>query len=331
MLNESRAEMPQINDNLATPDQPSYRMMKKSDYATGTVGFTAFPAGLEGRERTLDISLPVTDLTFLVIRPRLKSVNHYFTEDEAQYLSKLEIKTLNDLLTSPAQKLKTKYNEQRAARIVETARFLFDNLTAGPEALLIADVFDQSPEIIPKEFDGERRKIVTGLIDQISADSGVMKKIILLRYGFGTGKCYTLGEIGAQPDINLTRERVRQKEAKILRRLRHPIRSRQLSQFLRFADTNLATLTWGVNFPCELQGMENVSFGEIPLKTNSRKLLYSVLYPNQNSDEINRVNISDFWSWYNPFKNKQHSVPGDVMAELEESLRRNFPLPHLKK
>jgi len=56
------------------------------------------------------------------------------------------------------------------------------------------------------------------------------REIIKLRYGIGAGYTYTLEEVGKI--FKVTRERVRQIEAKAVRKLQHPIRSRKLEGFL---------------------------------------------------------------------------------------------------
>jgi len=56
------------------------------------------------------------------------------------------------------------------------------------------------------------------------------REIIKLRYGLGDGYTYTLEEVGRI--FKVTRERVRQVEAKALRKLQHPVRSRKLKGFL---------------------------------------------------------------------------------------------------
>ena len=57
------------------------------------------------------------------------------------------------------------------------------------------------------------------------------REIIRLRYGLGDGYTYTLEEVGRI--FKVTRERVRQIEAKAVRKLQHPVRSKQLEGFLR--------------------------------------------------------------------------------------------------
>ena len=55
-------------------------------------------------------------------------------------------------------------------------------------------------------------------------------KVLRLRFGLDDGKARTLEEVGKEFDV--TRERIRQIEAKALRKLRHPSRSRKLKDFL---------------------------------------------------------------------------------------------------
>ena len=56
------------------------------------------------------------------------------------------------------------------------------------------------------------------------------KEILRLRFGLTDGYSYTLEEVGKI--FRVTRERVRQVEAKAIRKLQHPVRSRKLEGFL---------------------------------------------------------------------------------------------------
>ncbi len=56
------------------------------------------------------------------------------------------------------------------------------------------------------------------------------EKVLRLRYGIDDGKPRTLEEVGKE--FNVTRERIRQIEAKALRKLRHPSRSKKLKEYL---------------------------------------------------------------------------------------------------
>ncbi len=58
------------------------------------------------------------------------------------------------------------------------------------------------------------------------------RRILELRYGLADGAARTLEDVGKQ--YNVTRERIRQIEAKALRKLRHPSRRAKLDGFLDF-------------------------------------------------------------------------------------------------
>jgi RNA polymerase primary sigma factor len=60
------------------------------------------------------------------------------------------------------------------------------------------------------------------------------RKVLELRFGLGDGNARTLEEVGQQ--FNVTRERIRQIEAKALRKMRHPTRLRQLNGYLEIED-----------------------------------------------------------------------------------------------
>jgi RNA polymerase primary sigma factor len=71
------------------------------------------------------------------------------------------------------------------------------------------------------------REQMADILDSLSPRE---RQVLSLRFGLDGGKSYTLEEVGRK--FGLTRERVRQIEAKALRKLRHPLRSRKLKDYL---------------------------------------------------------------------------------------------------
>jgi RNA polymerase primary sigma factor len=89
----------------------------------------------------------------------------------------------------------------------------------------IEDNSSQSPMRAASQ--GMLREKIEGLLKTLTYRE---REIIRLRYGLGDGYTYTLEEVGRI--FKVTRERVRQIEAKAVRKLQHPVRSKQLEGFL---------------------------------------------------------------------------------------------------
>ena len=90
--------------------------------------------------------------------------------------------------------------------------FIRDERTIGPEEYA-------TEEMLKEELAG----VLLTLTDR-------EEKVLRLRFGLDDGQCRTLEEVGQI--FGVTRERIRQIEAKALRKLRHPSRSRKLKDFL---------------------------------------------------------------------------------------------------
>ena len=74
------------------------------------------------------------------------------------------------------------------------------------------------------------RMYVNELMEVLDTLTPREKKVLELRFGIVDGRTRTLEEVGKE--FNVTRERIRQIEAKALRKLRHPSRSKKLKDFL---------------------------------------------------------------------------------------------------
>lgn len=150
-------------------------------------------------------------------------------------------------------------------RTVRTSRQLTQQLGREPKAAEIAEVMKMSPERVEEilkismdpisletpvgeEDDShlgdfikdEQTKVpaeaaaYTLLQEQLSEVMETLsereRKVLSLRFGLKDGRARTLEEVGKE--FNVTRERIRQIEAKALRKLRHPSRSRKLKDYL---------------------------------------------------------------------------------------------------
>jgi RNA polymerase primary sigma factor len=85
------------------------------------------------------------------------------------------------------------------------------------------------PSLAPAEAASHQllKEQVEAVLDSLT---GRERRVLQLRFGLEDGRARTLEEVGKE--FNVTRERIRQIEAKALRKLRHPSRSRKLKDYL---------------------------------------------------------------------------------------------------
>jgi RNA polymerase primary sigma factor len=83
----------------------------------------------------------------------------------------------------------------------------------------------------PTLFDSASRELLKELIMQVLGTlTDRERKVLMLRFGLDDGRSRTLEEVGKE--FKVTRERIRQIEAKALRKLRHPSRGNKLKDYL---------------------------------------------------------------------------------------------------
>ncbi|MCL4744283.1 MAG: sigma-70 family RNA polymerase sigma factor, partial [Burkholderiaceae bacterium] len=93
----------------------------------------------------------------------------------------------------------------------------------------LGDFIEDTATLAPAEaaLHGSMRGVVKEVLDSLTPREA---KVLRMRFGVEMSTDHTLEEVGKQFDV--TRERIRQIEAKALRKLRHPSRSDKLKSFL---------------------------------------------------------------------------------------------------
>jgi RNA polymerase primary sigma factor len=93
----------------------------------------------------------------------------------------------------------------------------------------LGDFIEDRAALAPAEAASHQllKEHVAAVLDSLT---GRERRVLRLRFGLEDGRARTLEEVGRE--FNVTRERIRQIEAKALRKLRHPSRSRKLKEYL---------------------------------------------------------------------------------------------------
>ncbi|MBQ8286615.1 MAG: sigma-70 family RNA polymerase sigma factor [Thermoguttaceae bacterium] len=129
-------------------------------------------------------------------------------------------------------------SEIRAAIQISRPPLSLDRPVEGSDESFFGD-FLEDPRKNDPLVEMNRAALRERLDEALSALSFREREIIRLRFGLADGYAYTLEEVGRI--FSVTRERVRQIEAKAVRKLQHPARSKPLSGFLEGAFSDSAT------------------------------------------------------------------------------------------
>ena len=94
---------------------------------------------------------------------------------------------------------------------------------------LLGDFIKDESSLSPEEYT-ENEILKEEIDDVLQSLQQREQEVLRLRFGLKDGTCHTLEEVGKK--FNVTRERIRQIEAKALRKLRHPSRAKKLRDFM---------------------------------------------------------------------------------------------------
>ena len=128
-----------------------------------------------------------------------------------------------------AERLDTPVARVRDIMQISQEPVSFETPIGEEEDSHLGDFIQDDSSQVPVDAAAERllHEQLMNVINQLSDRE---QKVLKLRFGLVDGKPRTLEEVGKE--FNVTRERIRQIEAKALRKLRHPSRSRKLKDYL---------------------------------------------------------------------------------------------------
>ncbi len=185
---------------------------KFSTYATWWIR-QAITRSIADQSRTIRIPVHMSEVinkTYRVSRNLLQELGREPTEQELAETMGLPIEKVREILKVSADpiSLDTPIGEEDDSHLGD---FIKDESIIGPEeAASYAVLQDQISKLLDTLTEREQR-------------------VLVLRFGLKDGRTRTLEEVGKE--FNVTRERIRQIEAKALRKLRHPSRSKMLKGY----------------------------------------------------------------------------------------------------
>ncbi len=155
---------------------------------------------------------------------------------EAEFLSEDDVRAIRqaqsrDLPIDPEVQRRWSWATAKVQRILQSAEepVSLERPVGDEESSQLGDFIEDDEALEP--MDAAAREM---LREQVQSALGALsereRQVLELRFGLIDGKDHTLEEVSRY--FNVTRERIRQIEAKALRKLRHPTRSRHLREYL---------------------------------------------------------------------------------------------------
>ena len=195
-------------------DKFEYRRgYKFSTYATWWIR-QAITRSIADQARTIRIPVHMIETINKIVRTSRQMMSEYGREPTPEELSKK--------LVMPLEKVRKVLKIAKEPISLETPVGDEDDSSLG-------DFIEDTNALIPVDA-----AIQTGLKNSTTKVLATLtpreERVLRMRFGIGMNTDHTLEEVGQQ--FSVTRERIRQIEAKALRKLKHPSRSRQLKSFL---------------------------------------------------------------------------------------------------
>ncbi|GMR05122.1 MAG: RNA polymerase sigma factor RpoD [Thermodesulfobacteriota bacterium] len=188
------------------------RGYKFSTYATWWIR-QAISRAIADQARTIRIPVHMIETINKLMRS-----SHYFVQENGREPMPEEL----------AEKLLMPFDKVRKILKIAKEPISLETPVGDEGDSLLGDFIEDKEAMIP--HDEIISNDLTGHMNEVLATlSPREEKVLRMRFGIGETKDHTLEEVGAY--FNVTRERIRQIEAKALRKLRHPKRCRKLKSF----------------------------------------------------------------------------------------------------
>ena len=186
---------------------------KFSTYATWWIR-QAITRAIADQARTIRVPVHMVETINKLARVQrqlTQELNREPTEEELAEKLNISVEKVREVykISQDPVSLETPIGEEDDSHLGD---FIKDERTMSPEEYATAEMLKE-----------ELSNVLLTLTDR-------EEKVLRLRFGLDDGQCRTLEEVGQI--FGVTRERIRQIEAKALRKLRHPSRSRKLKDFL---------------------------------------------------------------------------------------------------
>jgi RNA polymerase primary sigma factor len=195
-------------------DKFEYRRgYKFSTYAVWWIR-QAVGRGLQDQSRTIRVPVHMIEVINKIMRTRQLMFNEIGREPTPEELAKK--------LHMPLEKIRKTLKIAKEPLSLETPIGEEDDSHLG-------DLIEDKNAIAPIDamIQSNLRETTTRVLASLTPRE---ERIVRMRFGLGMNSDHTLEEVGQQ--FSVTRERIRQIEAKALRKLKHPSRSRMLRSFL---------------------------------------------------------------------------------------------------
>ena len=215
---------------------------KFSTYATWWIR-QAISRAIADQARTIRIPVHMVETINRLTRVQRRLVQELGREPtseelalEMDLLEPDELMAINEALSNempvdPVLERKWRRAASRVRRIIKIAQepMSLETPVGSEESSQLGDFIED--ETTPEPVDAAARELLKEQVQNaLSVLTERERQVLEMRFGLLDGKDYTLEEVGRY--FNVTRERIRQIEAKALRKLRHPTRSPHLRDYL---------------------------------------------------------------------------------------------------